>query len=66
MFIYPTIFKKPYLKHLLLYLNFVKLKFITKHRLKVSKIDLIVQIGKNHFDLNDPNFSLFFFAIFDF
>ena len=53
MFIYLTIFKKPYLKHLLLYLNFVKLKFITKHRLKVSKIDLAVQISVNHFDLND-------------
>ena len=66
MFIYLTIFEKPYLKHLLLYLNFVKLKFITKHRLEVSKIDLAVQIGTNHFDLNDPNFSFFFFAIFDF
>ena len=53
MFICLTIFEKPYLKHLLLYLNFVKLKFITKHRLKVSKIDLAVQISVNHFDLND-------------
>ena len=66
MFICLTIFEKPYLKHLLLYLNFVKLKFITKHRLKVSKINLTVQISINHFDLNDPNFSFFFFAIFDF
>ena len=66
MFIYVAIFQKPYLKYLLLYFDFVKLKFISKYRLKVSKIDLAVQIGTNHFDLNDPNFNLFFFANFDF
>ena len=66
MFIYLTIFEKPYLKYLLLYFDFFKLKFIAKYHLEASKIDLTVQISVKHFDLNDPNFNLFFFTNFDF